>query len=82
MAVETLSKRDLKNILSLTAGLVHLPSNHYWVDYDEGADVLYISFRKPQGATSSELREDGVIVRRRGNRIVGVTILDASKRTA
>lgn len=26
-----------------------------WVDYDAEADVLYISFRKPQRATESEL---------------------------
>jgi uncharacterized protein YuzE len=50
------------------------------LDFDEEADVLYISFRKPQHATDSEMRDDGVIVRKSGDEIVGITILDASKR--
>ena len=51
-----------------------------WVDYDADADVLYIAFERPQRATDSELRDDGVILHRRGKQIVGVTILDASER--
>ena len=42
--------------------------------------VLYISLRKPQRASDSEMRDDGVIVHRHGKRIVGLTILDASSR--
>jgi len=48
--------------------------------YDEEADVLYLSFRRPQRATDSEVRDDGIIVRKRGKEIVGLTILDASTR--
>ncbi|MBI2466927.1 MAG: DUF2283 domain-containing protein [Candidatus Rokubacteria bacterium] len=51
----------------------------YWVS---GADVLYVSFERPQGATDSELDEDGVLMRYRGNQLVGVTILNARKRIA
>jgi uncharacterized protein YuzE len=51
-----------------------------WVDYDSGADVLYIAFDRPQRATDSELLDDGVILHRRGKRIVGVTVLEASER--
>jgi signal transduction histidine kinase len=29
-------------------------------NYDEEADVVYVSFRTPQGATDSEMRDDGV----------------------
>jgi uncharacterized protein YuzE len=29
-------------------------------DFDEEADVLYVSFERPQGATDNELIEDGV----------------------
>jgi len=51
-----------------------------WMDYDEEVDVLYLSFYRPQKATDSEMRDDGIIVRRRGKQIVGLTILDASTR--
>ena len=49
-------------------------------DFDEEADVLYVSFERPQGATESELTEDGVLMRYRGGQLVGVTILNARKR--
>lgn len=50
------------------------------VDYDSEGDVLYISFGKPQEADDSDVTEEGVIVRLREGRIVGLTILNASKR--
>jgi uncharacterized protein YuzE len=50
------------------------------VDYDEEADVLYISFERPQKATDSEMTDGGVLLRYRRERLVGVTILDASPR--
>jgi hypothetical protein len=31
-----------------------MPSNRIWIDYDEDADVLYVSFQKPQHADDSE----------------------------
>ncbi len=80
MAVASLSNTDVKNILAALRGIPKAPVRRFWVDYDEGADVLYLSFRKPQRATDSELREDGVIVHTRGREVVGLTILDASKR--
>jgi uncharacterized protein YuzE len=51
-----------------------------WIDYDEEADVLYLSFCKPQKANDSELRDDGIIIHRRGKKVVGLTIQDASTR--
>lgn len=80
MANATVSQKDLKSIVSNVAGFLKVPVKHYWVDFDEEADVLYISFRKPQGATDSKMNDDGVIVRKSGNQIVGLTILDASQR--
>jgi uncharacterized protein YuzE len=44
------------------------------------ADVLYISFKRPQKATDSEMMENGILIRYRGEKIVGVTVLEASKR--
>ena len=49
-----------------------------WIDYDREADVLYISFAKPQNADNSVM-DRNVIVHKRGNNIVGLTIINASK---
>jgi uncharacterized protein YuzE len=49
-----------------------------YVDYDEGADVMYISFEKPQNATDTVTREDGTLLRYRGKHLVGITILNYS----
>jgi uncharacterized protein YuzE len=51
-----------------------------WIDYDEEADVLHLSFKRPQRANDSQMRDDGIIVHRRGKEIVGITILEASCR--
>ncbi|MBI3970850.1 MAG: DUF2283 domain-containing protein [Chloroflexi bacterium] len=51
-----------------------------WMDYDREADVLYVSFQRPQEATDSEMLDNGTLLRYRGVVVVGVTILDASKR--
>ena len=80
MAVATVTERDLKAIVSNVSGFLKIPAKHYWVDFDQEADVLYISFRKPQHATDSEMRDDGVIIRKRRDEVVGLTILDASQR--
>ncbi len=76
----TVKSKDIVRFLKATRHLLRLPVQRIWSDYDEGADVLYLSFRKPQRATDSRLRDDGVIVRTCGKEIVGLTILDASTR--
>ena len=49
-------------------------------DYDEEADVLYISFRRPQRATKTIEGDDDILIRKDGRDIVGLTILNASGR--
>ena len=56
-----------------------LPETRMWIDYDEDADVLYISFRRPQKATDSEMLNNGVLLRHRGDDLVGITILEAPR---
>lgn len=80
MALEKLRPRDVTSLLRAVPALVGLPADRSVVDYDSDADVLYISFERPQKATDSEMRDDGIIIHRRGKRVVGVTILDASTR--
>ncbi len=53
---------------------------HVWLDYDKEADVLYLSLRKPQRTTETSELDNGTLVRKDGNDIVGITFLNASKR--
>lgn len=50
-----------------------------FVDYDSEADVLYVSFGKPQKADDAVQGRDGIIRRKKGDKIVGLTILNASR---
>lgn len=61
--------------------LLKLPYRHVWSDYDDEADVLYLSFRKPQGANDSVMESDGNLYHYRDDQLVGVTVMNASKRT-
>ncbi len=80
MALSTLRPKDVTSILQAVPRLVKLPAKRISIDYDDEADVLYLSFRRPQKASDSELREDGIIIHRSGKQIVGITVLDASTR--
>jgi uncharacterized protein YuzE len=80
MAIAELTQKDIRRVLRAVPRLVSLPARRLWIDYDAEADVLYISFRRPQRATDSELRDDGTILHRRGKQITGLTVLEASKR--
>lgn len=50
-----------------------------WVDYDQGADVLYISFGRPQKADDAQQGRDGIIRRKKNKKLVGLTVLNASR---
>ncbi len=65
---------EVDEIFRIIPNIVKLPPK-IWIDYDKEADVLYISFKKPQGATDSELLEDNVLIRYKDDEIVGVTII-------
>jgi len=61
---------------SVIPHLLNFSHNHYWVDYDEEADTLYISFRKPQSADDSVM-EGNFIYHYAEKKLVGVTVLHA-----
>ena len=65
---------------NLIDGLLDLPARQVWADYDAGADVLYVSFRKPQQADDSVIEDDGNIYHYAGQELVGITVLDASSK--
>ena len=73
---------ELKRIVNLTPELLQLPSGRMWTSYDQEADVLYINFKKPSHADDSEFLENDVLVRYERGEVVGITVLNASRRAA
>lgn len=61
--------------------LAQYGNSRLWIDYDDEADVLYINFLKPQKADNAYQEKDGIIRRVRRNKIIGLTILNASRFT-
>ncbi len=71
---------DVKEIANLTPQLLKIPYSRVWSSYDKEVDVLYLNFKKPSHADDSELTEDDLIIRYEKGEIVGITVLNASKR--
>jgi uncharacterized protein YuzE len=80
MEKEILKQETLSEIYKATPHLLKLPVSKMWIDYDKEADVLYISFDRPQRATDSEMSPNGILHRYRGAKLVGITSLEAYKR--
>jgi uncharacterized protein YuzE len=66
--------------MAMASDMLRLQAQHVWVDYDQEADVLYVTFRKPQNATKTIEVDDDILLRKDGKTIVGLTILNASAR--
>lgn len=71
---------DIRAYLKLLPLVDDAPGRNVWLNYDKEADVLYINFKKPSYATDSELTDEDVIVRFEEERVIGYTVLNASKR--
>ena len=80
MEKQILRNDMIQRCLGLSSDLVKLSVKHIWVDYDKEADVLYLSFRKPQRAKNTVETDDDVLIRTDGDQIVGITILNAGSR--
>jgi uncharacterized protein YuzE len=76
--------QSTEEIVGKCAAMVHdvlqLPARNVWIDYDEEADVLYMSLRKPQRTTKTVEVDKDILVRKDGRSVVGVTIMNASTR--
>ncbi len=80
MAKRTAVAKTLDDISDAVPHLIRFPDRKAWIDYDEQADVLYISLKRPQRATDTKfLADKGILLRYRAKDLVGVTVLDASK---
>jgi len=60
--------------------IVSLSTEEMDVEYDEEADVLYISFNLNVPADDSELTDNDVVIRYKNGKIIGLTILHFSER--
>jgi len=79
--METVSRDSVvHSVLQVVPLFAALPSERSSADYDREADVLHISFQRPQKATQTVMTDDGLLLRYRGDQLVGVTVLNASAR--
>jgi uncharacterized protein YuzE len=80
MAKRTALAKAVDDISEAVPHLIRFPEGKAWIDYDEEADVLYISLKRPQKATDTKFLSDkGILLRYRAKDLVAVTVLDASK---
>lgn len=71
---------DVNEYLKMIPMVMSSPRKYVWMSYDADADALYINFKKPSRASDSEMTDDGIIIRYEDKEIIGITILNASKR--
>lgn len=72
--METVVLDQVKQALPFLLGHPRVESH-----YDEEADVLYVNFERAE-ATDSDLTDDDIVLRYKGDEIIGVTVLHASTR--
>ena len=72
---------QMSDFLDAIPAVLQAPHRSMHCTYDEPADVVYMNFEPGVEATDSELGPDDIIVRYRGEEIVGLTILHASRRS-
>jgi uncharacterized protein YuzE len=72
---------NLENVMTFVPQVLKFQQNNIWPSYDEEADVLYLNFKKPSRADDSELLENDILVRYENDEIIGLTVMNASKKT-
>ena len=80
MAAQILEQPGLGCVLKALTNLIKLPSTKMWLDYDADVDVLYVHFEEKPASTHSEMTEAGILLDYRDERLVGLTVLEASHR--
>jgi len=73
--MEAIAVNEIKSVLPW-----FMKQKTVWANYDEQVDVLYLHFKKPNHADHSELTDDDMIIRYENDEIIGVTVLNASKK--
>lgn len=74
--------KEAQDYLKFLSVLQDLPKQPFLLLYDAEADVLYIDFyNPPKSADDSELTDNDIVIRYdQQDEIVGLTVLNASKR--
>lgn len=80
MATKLKTETLIKSCVAITSDIVKLPLEHMWVGYDREADVLYLSFRKPQRATETIETDGDILIRKDNDNVVGITILNTNSK--
>ena len=75
MEASVIDINEINNILPW-----FLKQKTVWANYDEEADVLYMHFKKPNHSDHSEMTENEIIIRYEKDEILGLSVLNASKR--
>ncbi len=71
---------DEAEIMKLIPHVVRSSQKKVWIDYDEGADVLYINFAYPPNAVEHEEDENGIIRNYdEEGKLTGLTIIAAKR---
>ena len=70
----------IRPFLAMVPAVRESPDQSVWLTYDTHADALYVYYRKPNLATDTELTDNDVILRYRGDDLIGMTVLHASNR--
>ncbi len=73
---------EVKSVLNRVPELLDVPYSRIWTVYDKEADVLYLNFKKPSRVDDSELTDDDLIIRYEKGSVVGITVLNVSRRRA
>ncbi len=73
-----LSLKNIQKILNMVPLFIEMDLLRIQAEYDREADVLYLNFEPGKEATDSEYFENGIIVRYANDKIIGITILNAS----
>ena len=69
-------KELIKKILQVVSSTI----KKVWIDYDDEADVLYVSFVYPPNAIEHEMDEDGIVRNYdKEGKLTGLTIIAAKR---
>ncbi|MBM4177037.1 MAG: DUF2283 domain-containing protein [Ignavibacteria bacterium] len=71
---------EVEKIIDIVPQIINIPFERIWSSYDAEADVLYLNFKKPSHADDTEFTDDDIIIRYEKGEVIGVTILNASKK--
>ena len=71
---------EVRKALNLVPALLDVLYSGIWTVYDKEADVLYLNSKKPSHADDSELTDDDLIIRYGKGSVVGITVLNASRK--